>query len=54
MDGMMRELTPIRERALELEATPEIVTDALAAGAAHAGEIARSTMATVRETMGLR
>ena len=33
MDGMMRELTPIRERALELEAHPEIVTDALAAGA---------------------
>jgi len=54
MDGMMRELTPIRERALELEAHPEIVTDALAAGAAHSGEIARSTMATVRETMGLR
>jgi tryptophanyl-tRNA synthetase len=54
MDGMMRELTPIRERARELEAHPEIVTDALAAGAAHSGEIARSTMATVRETMGLR
>jgi len=54
MDGMMRELTPIRERARELEAHPEIVTDALAAGAAHSGEIARSTMTTVRETMGLR
>jgi tryptophanyl-tRNA synthetase len=53
-DGMMRELTPIRERALELEAHPEIVTDALAAGAARVGEIARSTMVTVRETMGLR
>ena len=36
LDGMMRELTPIRERARELEAHPEIVTDALAAGAAHA------------------
>jgi tryptophanyl-tRNA synthetase len=54
MDGMMRELTPIRERALELEANPEIVTDALAAGAARVGEIAKGTMATVRETMGLR
>ena len=54
LDGMMRELTPIRERARELEAHPENVTDALAAGAAHAGQIARSTMATVRETMGLR
>jgi tryptophanyl-tRNA synthetase len=54
MDGMMRELTPIRERARELEAHPALVTDALAAGAARVGEIARSTMATVRETMGLR
>src|SRR5690348_719073 len=54
MDGMMRELGPIRARALELEAHPELVTDALAAGAARVGEIARRTMATVRETMGLR
>jgi tryptophanyl-tRNA synthetase len=54
LDGMMRELTPIRVRARELEAHPELVTDALAAGAAHSGEIARSTMSTVRETMGLR
>jgi tryptophanyl-tRNA synthetase len=54
LDGMMRELTPIRERARELEAHPEIVTDALAAGAARVGEIARNTMGTVRETMGLR
>jgi hypothetical protein len=30
------------------------VTDALAAGAARVGEIARRTMVTVRETMGLR
>jgi tryptophanyl-tRNA synthetase len=54
LDGMMRELTPIRERARELEANPQIVTDALAAGAARVGEIAKGTMATVRETMGLR
>ncbi|HEY8795601.1 MAG TPA: tryptophan--tRNA ligase [Gemmatimonadaceae bacterium] len=54
LDGIMRELTPIRERALELEAHPEIVTDALAAGAAKSGEIAERTMITVRETMGLR
>jgi tryptophanyl-tRNA synthetase len=54
MDGMMRELTPIRERARELEAHPERVTDALAAGAARVSEIARSTLATVRETMVLR
>ena len=54
LDGMMRELTPIRERARALEAHPDVVTDALAAGAARVGEIARTTMATVRETMGLR
>lgn len=54
MDGMMRELTPIRERAMELEAHPEIVTDALATGARKSGEIAERTMITVRETMGLR
>jgi tryptophanyl-tRNA synthetase len=54
MDGMMRELTPIRERALELDAHPGAVTDALAAGAARVGEIARSTMSIVRDTMGLR
>ncbi len=52
--GMMRELDPIRERARELEAHPERVTDALAAGRARAGEIAEQTMVTVRETMGLR
>lgn len=54
LEGMLRSLTPIRERAIELEANPQIVTDALAAGAAKSGEIARRTMATVRETMGLR
>ncbi|MEP7066405.1 MAG: tryptophan--tRNA ligase, partial [Gemmatimonadota bacterium] len=54
MDGMMRELTPIRDRARELESNPDAVTAALAAGASRVGEIARSTMTTVRETMGLR
>jgi tryptophanyl-tRNA synthetase len=54
LEGMMRELTPIRERARELEAHPEIVTDALADGAARSGKIARETMTVVRETMGLR
>ena len=54
LDGMMRELTPIRERARELSAHPERVTDALAEGAAHCGKIARETMRVVRETMGLR
>ncbi|MGH7621849.1 MAG: tryptophan--tRNA ligase, partial [Gemmatimonadaceae bacterium] len=54
LDGMMRELTPIRLRARELEAHPEVVTDALAEGAAKSGKIARETMRVVRETMGLR
>lgn len=53
-DGMMKELTPIRVRARELEANPGTVTDALAEGAAQSGKIARETMHLVRETMGLR
>jgi len=53
-DGMMKELTPIRVRARELEANPATVTDALAEGAAQSGKIAGETMHMVRETMGLR
>ena len=54
LDSMMRELTPIRLRARELKAHPEVVTDALADGAAKSGKLARETMSVVRETMGLR
>jgi tryptophanyl-tRNA synthetase len=52
-ESMNAELTPIRTRAAELIAKPELVSDALDAGAEHAASIAGTTMASVRERMGL-
>jgi tryptophanyl-tRNA synthetase len=46
------ELAPIRRRAAELEATPGVVDEALAAGADHCRRLARETMLGVRERMG--
>jgi tryptophanyl-tRNA synthetase len=51
--SMDQELTPIRRRAAEIEANPQIVDDALATGAAHCRTIAQETMGEVRERMGL-
>ena len=48
-----RELTPIRRRAAEIAADPQIVDDALATGAAHCRTIAQETMGEVKERMGL-
>src|SRR5438105_4935702 len=52
-ESMERELTPIRARAKEIMAKPSIVTNALAKGAEHAGEMARKTMKDVKKRMGL-
>jgi tryptophanyl-tRNA synthetase len=52
-DFMERELGPIRERAHELERKPERVTEILRDGAERARKIARVTLASVKETMGL-
>jgi tryptophanyl-tRNA synthetase len=52
-ESMDRELAPIRERAAEFRAKPEHVTEALAAGATHAREIAGETMRATRHMMGL-
>jgi hypothetical protein len=49
---METELVPIRRRAAELAAAPNIVEDALASGAAHCKRLARATMDDVRERMG--
>ena len=46
------ELVPIRARAVELEANPKRVDDALAAGAAKCRRLARETMDVVRDRMG--
>ena len=51
--SMDQELTPIRRRAAEIAASPEIVDDALASGAAHCRTIAQETMGEVKERMGL-
>ena len=51
-ESMDRELTPIRRRAEEIAARPEIVEDALAAGAKKCRAIARETVGHVRERMG--
>lgn len=52
-ESMNQELTPIRTRAAELQEAPEQVKDALDAGAERCRAIARETMATVKERMGL-
>ena len=52
-EHMDAELVPIRRRAAELQAAPERVAETLAAGGAHCREIARATMAHVKDAMGL-
>jgi tryptophanyl-tRNA synthetase len=49
---MIAALAPIRARALELQAQPELVDEILAAGAARARAIATQTIIEVRERMG--
>lgn len=53
LPNMLTELTPIRERARALQASPERVQRALEAGAAKARTVARRTIAEVKERMGL-
>jgi tryptophanyl-tRNA synthetase len=52
-EGMERTLGPIRARAEALRAQPEVVENALAAGASVARGIARETMHEVKGRMGL-
>lgn len=51
-ESMETELAPIRARATELEAKPELVEDALDAGATRCRRLARETMDVVRDRMG--
>jgi tryptophanyl-tRNA synthetase len=53
LGNIVKELTPIRERAAELKANPARVDEALEAGAVKARTVARETMAHVKEAMGL-
>jgi tryptophanyl-tRNA synthetase len=51
-ESMETELVPIRARAAALEAKPDLVNDALSAGAAKCRRLARETMDVVRDRMG--
>lgn len=53
LSGMVKELAPIRERAVLLTEEPARVLDALADGARAARVIAQETMREVKEHMGL-
>lgn len=53
LNGMVKELTPIRERAALLTEEPARVLDALADGARAARVIAQETMREVKQHMGL-
>lgn len=53
LEGVKRDLAPIRARTAELQATPEKVDAILAAGAAKARAVARETMARVRARLGM-
>ena len=53
LEGMERELTPIRARAAALDSEPARVLDALSDGARTARAIARTTIDETRERMGL-
>jgi tryptophanyl-tRNA synthetase len=51
-ESMEQELVPIRSRAAELKACPQLVDEALDAGGTHCRAIARETIDSVRERMG--
>src|SRR5437867_1675019 len=53
-DRIARHYAPARERYLELQATPAIVDEILAAGASRLAPLAADTMGEVRQKMGLR
>jgi tryptophanyl-tRNA synthetase len=53
-EGMVRELLPIRERAIDLAAHPDDVWDTLRDGARRASEVAKATMEEVRRRVGVR
>jgi tryptophanyl-tRNA synthetase len=53
IDAVLKELKPIRERALEIEANPEMVRSIINEGCEAARDAARDTMEDVRQAMGL-
>jgi tryptophanyl-tRNA synthetase len=53
VDAMLKELAPIRERALMLQEDPTAVRNVLADGCERARKLAQDTMRDVRDAMGL-
>jgi tryptophanyl-tRNA synthetase len=53
IDSVLKELKPIRERALEIEGNPEMVRSIINEGCEAARDAARDTMEEVRQAMGL-
>ncbi|HXD22777.1 MAG TPA: tryptophan--tRNA ligase [Gemmatimonadaceae bacterium] len=53
LPNIVAELSPIRERAKELQAKPSLVSGALEAGANKARGVARETIRHVKDAMGL-
>jgi tryptophanyl-tRNA synthetase len=53
IDAVLAELTPIQERARELESQPDLVREQIAAGCGAASTVARETMDEVRQAMSL-
>jgi tryptophanyl-tRNA synthetase len=53
IDAVLKELRPIRERALEIEANPGMVRGIINQGCDAARDVARDTMEEVRQAMGL-
>ncbi|MDR3056159.1 MAG: tryptophan--tRNA ligase [Zoogloeaceae bacterium] len=53
IDGILKELAPMQERARYYESDPNLIRNILADGSEKAHELARETMRDVREAMGL-
>jgi tryptophanyl-tRNA synthetase len=53
IDGINKEIGPIRERALQYEEDPTLVRNIIQDGCEKASDLADETMRDVREAMGL-
>jgi tryptophanyl-tRNA synthetase len=53
IDGVLAELRPIQERAVELEQQPDLVRNVINEGCDAARDMARETMEEVRHAMSL-
>ncbi|KPF69024.1 tryptophan--tRNA ligase [beta proteobacterium AAP99] len=53
IDGIVREITPMHERAMQYIAKPQLVREIAETGSARARAVATETMREVREVMGI-